>query len=66
MEAQVVDLIWYLPDIKGGGVNSDAVNPALVKEGHGKGIFIDELDKMLKERNLKINFKAINEKTAVE
>jgi predicted secreted protein len=51
---------------KGGLVNTEATNPDIIKEIHGKGIFIDELDKMLNDRGLKVKFKAIDEKLAPE
>jgi predicted secreted protein len=51
---------------KGGLVNTDATNPDVVKKIRKKGIFIDELDKILKERRLKVKFKAIDEKLATE
>ncbi len=47
---------------KGGLVNSEAADPSIVKEVQGKGVFIDELDKMLNERSIEINFRAVKEK----
>lgn len=47
---------------KGGLPGSGASDQSLFREIKGKGIFIDMLDKMLKEAGLKIKYKAINEK----
>lgn len=51
---------------KGGMINIESANPKLLQEISGKGVFIDELDKMLSNRGLKIKFNAINEKLATE
>jgi predicted secreted protein len=51
---------------KGGMVNTTATNPDCVREVRAKGVFIDELDKMLNDRGLKVEFKAINERVTTE
>jgi predicted secreted protein len=51
---------------KGGLVNSDAADPKLIKKTKGRGVFIDELVKLLNERKIKLKFKAIDEKSAIE
>jgi predicted secreted protein len=51
---------------KGGLVNTDATNPDVVGGVREKGVFIDELDKMLAGRGLHVKFRAVDEKTAPE
>ena len=51
---------------RGGLVDSSAADPSLIEKKKLKGIFIDELDKMLTERDIKVKFTAFDEKMAAE
>lgn len=49
---------------QGGLVHTEASNRERLVEVAEKGVFIEELDKMLQRRGLKIKFTAVNEKLA--
>lgn len=51
---------------KGGLVHTEAANRELLEETAVKGVFIEELDKMIQQRGLKIKFSAVNEKLATD
>jgi len=49
---------------RGGLVDSSAADPSLIEKKNLKGIFIEELDKMLAEEGVTIKFTAFDEKSA--